>query len=327
MKLLVIGAGSIGRRHAANAATLADEAAIFDLNPELAVQADLQTFESLDSALGWGADGIIIATPHTTHIELAHKAVESGAHALIEKPISNTIEGVEEFLDLAKEKNKSVYVVCNMRFHPAVKTLHENLPRVGQTYYARAQYGNYLPNMRPDADYKKLYCAHKDQGGGVVLDVIHEIDYLTWFFGPISSIFCDGEKCSDLDIDVEDYASIIARHENGVRTEIHMDYLQQCKRRGCEIVGSKGTLIWESEGKNPEHCRVRFYDGDNKEWKTLLEEQIDISKPYMDLMESFVENIKTGKGDNLLTGAQAAEELKTALAAYKSIESGQKVGL
>ncbi|GJL84794.1 MAG: hypothetical protein DHS20C02_05690 [Micavibrio sp.] len=321
MKILITGCGSIGRRHAENAADLADETAVFDLDTDLAKsvadKTGAQLFSSLDEALSWGADGVVIATPHKTHIDLAQQAAESGADVLIEKPLSHDLDGVDDFLAGAEKAGRQVFVVCNMRFHPAVSTLRQNIERVGDVMYARAQYGNYLPNMRPDSDYKKLYCAHKDQGGGVILDAIHEIDYLSWFFGDVSSVLCEAAKRSDLKIDVEDYAALVLKHENGVRSEVHLDYLQQFKRRGCEIVGSNGTLIWQSEGKAPEHCTVRIYTAASGQWETLFEDNdLDASTMYKDLMSAFIANLKTrGSSVDLLTGRDAMKSLDIVLQA------------
>ncbi len=327
MKILIIGCGSIGRRHAENAVSLADDVAVFDLNStlsrDLAGHVGARSFSSLEEALAWGADGAVVATPHKMHIGLARHVIESGADVLIEKPISNSLEHVDDFLQQAKILGRQVFVACNMRFHPAVATLRQNLERIGDVMYARAQYGNYLPNMRPDSDYKALYCAHESEGGGVILDAIHEIDYLSWFFGDVASVMCDAAKRSNLDIDVEDYAALVLRHENGVRSEVHLDYLQQYKRRGCEIIGSEGTLVWRSEGKAPEHCLVRLYDAKAQQWKVLHEDRdLDAGNMYRTLMENFIAAIKApGMPSDLLTGDEALKSLAIALEARAQVKS------
>lgn len=323
MKILVIGAGSIGKRHAKCASDISGDVMVFDHDEMRAKETGLKTFHSLDEALAWKPDGVVVATPHKTHLDIARRALDSGARVLVEKPLSHSMEGVDEFVALAKGR---AFVVCNMRFHPAIKALRENIEKVGDVHYARAQYGNYLPNMRPDADYKKLYCAHKDQGGGVILDAIHEIDYLSWLFGPVSSVAAEAARRGNLEVDVEDYASLILRHENGVHSEIHLDYLQQCKRRGCEIAGSKGTLVWLSEGKKPEHCSVRLYR-DN--WKTVFEStDLDASSMYYDTMTAFIDELGTsGSRPDLLNVQDAAVALRVALSARKSAETGRRIGM
>ncbi len=318
-RILVVGAGSIGRRHLANAAALA-EAAVCDSVAERAEAAAAGSgapyFTALEDALAWGPDGVVVATPHDSHLAVASLAVEAGADVLIEKPIAHRLDGVDAFLDRADALGRKIFVVCNMRYHPGPATLRRSLSEIGRPLFLRADYGNYLPNMRPGADYRTLYCARRETGGGVILDAVHEIDYVTWLLGPADEIGCEADRLSDLDIDVEDYAVLALRHACGARSEIHLDYLRQHKRRGCEIAGAEGSLIWRSEGKNPERCEVRLFRAATDE-PTMLYESHDLEadQPYRDLMRDFVASLSGSVSPNLLSGRQAREALANALAA------------
>lgn len=340
MKILVVGCGSIGARHAANVAAAGEALSVcdrdFDRAQAVAAQTGGAAFSDLDAALAGRPDGVIVATPHHAHIAVARAAVASGAAVLIEKPLSHGTEGVDEFLSFAAQAGRAVFVACNMRYHPAVDILRRHLPAVGAVRFARAQYGNWLPGMRPDADYTKLYCAHKDQGGGVILDAIHEIDYLSWLLGGVESVLCDADRRSDLTIDVEDYAAIILRHRDGARSEIHLDYLQRAKRRGCDIVGADGTLSWISEGKNPESCTVRLYEAGTGAWTTLLaDDALDALPMYRAMLDDFLSVLAGGPAagmvdgiteeTRLLDGRAALDVLRVALAARVSAETGRKV--
>jgi predicted dehydrogenase len=174
MKILVVGCGSIGRRHANNAAKLA-ETAVFDIDPHIAEvcvrDTGIRTFSNLQTALEWSPNGVVIATPTNLHIPTAHASVEVGADVLIEKPLSHSLAGVDDFLELADNLHCRVFVVCNLRFHPAMYSLQQNLELIGRPLFVRAHYGNYLPEMRPNTDYRKLYSAKRDQGGGLCLMV------------------------------------------------------------------------------------------------------------------------------------------------------------
>lgn len=324
MKLLVIGCGSIGRRHANNFSQLA-QVSVYDHDPEAAKLLSLETFDDLEAALDSKPDAVIVSTPHNTHVDMAMRALKAGAHVLVEKPLSHSLEGVSDLIQLASEQRKKLYVVCNMRFHSAVSILKENLTRIGRPLFARAYYGNYLPKMRPNADYCSLYAANRNQGGGVILDAIHEIDYLQWFFGSVESLSAEADKLSDLDIDVEDYASIQLLHKSGVRAEIHLDYLQRCKRRGCEIVGEQGTLIWESVGKSPEQCRVQWYSEESNTWQLLYENDDELlNKPYQMLAENFVQAISQNV-NTLAMGDEGLSALRVALGASESAKKGCRV--
>jgi predicted dehydrogenase len=332
MKLLVAGLGSIGARHAQNAAAVSDvETAVLDLAPGVAERVGrelgVRHFVGWEEALAWGPRAAVVAVPTHLHLEAAGQLVRRGADVLVEKPVSDRLAGVKEFLDEAESLGRKVYVVCNMRFHPALRAVREALPAIGKPLFARAHYGNYLPDMRPGADYRELYCARRQTGGGVILDAIHEVDYLSWFFGRAVSVSCESARLSDLDIDVEDYAGIHMRHESGVRSETHLDYLRRHKRRGLEVVGENGSVIWLSEGKKPESCTVRRHVA-GRGWETVFhDDALDASPMYAELMRRFVEAVRGGGDQELLTGNQAGRELAAVLAAHRSGEEGRTVSI
>jgi len=328
MKILVVGVGSIGRRHAQNAKKFA-ETAICECNPELghkiAAELGLPLFLDIHRGLDWKPDHVIVATPTHVHLAIASLAIESGAHVLIEKPISHSLDNVREFLDRADFLRKNVFVVCNMRFHPAVQVLAQNIKDVGKLLFVRAQYGNWLPDMRPHADYRALYCSRQTTGGGVILDAIHEIDYVSWLVGSVQNVICNATRLSDLDIDVEDYAELLSSHSTGVMSEIHMDYLQRVKRRGCDIIGTEGSLVWLSEGKNPENCVVRLYSSSSQSWKTLYKEQnLDPFGIYQTLFENYY-RATNGEQTDMLTGRAAIEVLSVVFAAKESAATGRRI--
>lgn len=328
MRVLVVGCGSIGRRHAMNAAKLA-ETAVCDIDPGLTIKCASEIgvlgIPGLEKALAWKPQAVVVATPHRSHLAIAAAAVSAGAHVLVEKPISHTLDGVSTFLETAFTRERRVFVVCNMRFHPGPETIRQYLSDIGTVRYAMAHYGNYLPSMRPGTDYRRLYAARRNEGGGVILDAIHEVDYLSWFFGPVAKVGCRAETVGNLEIETEDYAELSMVHSGGVRSLVQLDYLRRQKSRGCEVVGDKGTLIWHSDGKNPEHCTVRLFDAEKNTWRNLLIcSAIDAGLPYFRLMEAFLGEV-TGKGSyNLLDVKSAAHELEVALVAHDSAASGGK---
>ena len=326
MKILIVGCGSIGARHAANARGLAD-VAVVDADVEraraCAAAIGAPSFASIDEGLAWAPRGVVIATPHRTHLAIAHRAVAAGADVLIEKPLSNDESGLVQFLSEVQRAKRQVYVVCNMRFHPGPAMLKEHLTEIGRPLFARAHAGNYLPAMRPGADYRQLYAAKRSEGGGVVLDAIHEIDYLTWLFGPVDSVACQAGRLSTLDIDTEDYAAISLRHLSGVVCTVQLDYLRKTKSRGCEIVGDAGVLAWQSDGKQPERCTVRVYKDSTSEWVSLFTAAgIDTAAPYRALMGEFVRAMEGAGNGRLLTATVAAQELRVALTALRSAAGG-----
>jgi predicted dehydrogenase len=317
MKLLIVGAGSIGSRHAQNAVKFST-VGIVDINSDqankVAKEYNCKSFgDNLTLALSWNCEGVIISTPNKMHIKVATKAIESGSDVLIEKPIGCNTSEVEEFLEYAAKLNRKVFVVCNMRFHPAIQAIYNNLHLIGNPLFARAHFGNYLPDMRPNVNYRDLYVANADEGG-VVLDGIHEIDYLSWFFGKVKNIAAQVSRISSLEINADDYAGLLIEHESKLRSEIHLDFLRRIKRRGCEISGTDGLIHWISEGKSPERCVVRLYTP-SYGWKNLLsDDMLNGNQSMENMLKDFIGAIN-GKENILQTGFEALLLLKATLIA------------
>lgn len=317
MKLLVVGVGSIGRRHAANAARHA-QVFVHDRDAgrarDVAAQAGVIACDTLDEALAAMPDAAIVATPPRDHAQTAARLLEAGCDCLVEKPLADRAAPARELVERAVAAGRRLFVACNMRFHAGPRTLAEHLREIGRPLFARAHFGHWLPGMRPGADHRRLYCAHRAEGGGVVLDGIHELDYLTWLFGPVTAARGDSARLSSVTVDAEDYAAITLAHGE-MRSEIHLDYLQACKRRGCEIAGTEGVLVWESEGRRPERCRVRLFRRDADAWVTLFaDDDLDPNAAYRAMLGRFLTAVEGGPAEDLLDGATALRELETALA-------------
>lgn len=318
MKLLIVGAGSIGSRHAANAAARA-QVLVHDRDADrarrVAAQSGATAYSSLDAALAEAPDAAIVATPPGDHADTAARLLAAGCDCLVEKPIADRPGPAHDLAERAAAASRRLFVVCNMRFHAGPRTLREHLDDIGRPLFARAHFGHWLPGMRPGVDHRRLYSARRSEGGGVVLDGIHELDYLTWLLGPVETAQGVVTRLSSVTVDAEDYAAIVMGHAGGARSEIHLDYLQTGKRRGCEIVGTEGTLIWESEGKAPEHCRVRRFHRDDDAWITLLETpDLDPNAAYRAMLDRFLDACGGAPADDLLDAATAVRELETALA-------------
>lgn len=317
MRLLIVGAGSIGRRHAINAATRC-EVLIHDSDAArsraVAAASGATVRDDLDDALRCQPDAAVVATPPADHADTATRLLEAGCDVLVEKPLADRAEAAHALAARAASAGRRLYVACNMRFHAGPWSLRAHLHEIGQPLFARAHFGHWLPNMRPDSDYRELYCARREAGGGVMLDGIHELDYLTWLLGPVTDARGTTARLSSLAIDAEDYAAFALTHAGGARSEIHLDYLQACKRRGCEITGSEGTLVWDSEGKRPEHCRVRLFRHGTQSGEIVHEDpDVDPNAAYLTMLDRFLDAVRGAPADDLLDGATAARELAIAL--------------
>jgi predicted dehydrogenase len=251
-KLLVVGCGSIGSRHARNARTLGvSQLAVHDVDAvrraELADAVGAEPFDTLDAALRWAPDAAVICTPPVSHIAVALACAKAGSHLLIEKPLAATADGIDELSRVVAAKNLHVTVGYQLRFHPAVMRLRELVcsGALGRLLAVRAEFGQYLPTWRPSRDYRETYTAQAALGGGILLDASHEIDYVRWLAGEIRCVYAAAGHLSRLEMDAEDTAAMILRFDGDVLGEVHVDCLQRGYSRTCTIIGTDATARWD----------------------------------------------------------------------------------
>lgn len=298
LRVLVIGYGSIGKRHAANLRALGvSELAVCETETERRILAEAQlgvrTFDQLARALSQRFDAVLVATPPSSHVPIAIAAAEAGCHLFIEKPLSHTEDQVDWLIALARRRGLVTMIGCNMRFHPNLAFMKRFLSEgeLGKVYSISAEVGAYLPEWRPGIDYRENYGAQQALGGGVLLDSIHEIDYVRWLLGEIAEVQCFAGRVSDLEIETEDLALILVRFASGALGSLHLDYVQRPYCRGCKIIGERGVLVWDmTEGA------VRFYDHRSADWRVLheLAENADMNELYLDELRAFLRAAETG---------------------------------
>ncbi len=252
MRLALLGYGSIGRRHARNLAALGRNAiTVFDPAPTARAAAQdapgVEVAATLERVWDRDPEAVLVASPPDRHIVLALEAARRGCHVFIEKPLAPTLAGVEELCrEIARRRLVSM-VACNMRFHPGpvrVKALLDE-GAIGRALAARVHTGSYLPDWRPGTDYRASYSASAAAGGGAVLDCIHEIDLALWYFGPATLLAAAVAPADSIGLEVEGLAEILLRHEAGTLTSVHLNFVQRDYRRGCEVIGSEGSLSWD----------------------------------------------------------------------------------
>ncbi len=184
-------------------------------------------------------------------------------------------------------------VGCDLRFHKCIKKLKEEISkkRIGKVLSVQAESGSYLPDWHPYEDYRKGYAARRELGGGVVLTCIHELDYLYWFLGDAIEVVSMSDKISHLEVSCEDVSAIILRFQNNAIAEVHLDYFQRPAIRRCKVIGTKGSLVWESTRN-----QVLFYDANKKKWKIDLKlETHNRNEMFLDEITYFLDCIKRHK--------------------------------
>jgi len=245
--VLFTGLGSIGRRHLRLLRRRSEDFEVHAYRttpPEERDDPDVTVHRSLTDALAADPDVAFVTNPTALHVETALECARAGCHLFVEKPLSHSMDGVDELLRASEDRDLVTYVGCVLRFHPVLRRVDEllNAGRLGPVYSFRAYSGSYLPDWRPDRDYRDSYSADPKLGGGVVLDLIHELDYAYWLFGDVAQ--CHGwvGNVSDLKIDTEDVAELALEMRSGAVGSVHLDYYRPTPKRTLEVTGRDGVL-------------------------------------------------------------------------------------
>lgn len=228
MDCLIIGYGSVGERHAFILSRLGHSVHIVSKRDIK----DFPSYRSIEEALkNRDFDYVIISNETCNHYKSFIKLNELGysGKLLIEKPVFLKPRPVP------RSGFENIFVAYNLRFHPVIQKLHEFL--MGKEIYSIQVYvGQYLPNWRPGTDYTKSYSAFREQGGGVLRDLSHELDYLNWIAGDWKRVAAIGGKFSDLQIESDDVFALLLEMENCPVACVQMNYLDRRGRR--EIIVS-----------------------------------------------------------------------------------------
>jgi predicted dehydrogenase len=219
-------------------------------------------FASIAEALAFAPNAAVIASPATTHLAMALPLANAGIPMLIEKPLAASCDGLDELLIAAA--GITVMVAYNLRFLPSLvearRLILDGL--IGDVHAVRAEVGQYLPTWRPASRYQETVSAQRNLGGGALLELSHEFDYLYWMFGLPARVNASGGRYSELEIDVEDLVSVNLEYDSPRRLiHVHLDLLQRATTRSCKFIGSEGTLCWDGIAETLEH-----FDPLTSEW-------------------------------------------------------------
>ncbi len=329
MRALVVGLGSIGRRHvrnlkqidpaiqvvvwrrASNADGLADTALFID-----------RVVTSFDEILLARPDAAIVANPAPLHVETGLMLAREGVPLFIEKPLSNTLDGVHALLDLCRQRSLLLMTGYNFRFYKPLQILRQALVegRIGRVMTLRAEVGQFLPEWRPTSQYRDGISGRQELGGGVVLELSHELDYVRWLIGEVGSVSAQVGQLSDLEIDVEDVAEIVLRFANGAIGSVHLDMVQRPATRSCRIIGTGGALTWDWA-----HHRVQWFSADTGSWSDLyLEENLDPNEMYIEELRHFLDCLQK-RAVPVVSAEDGRRALEIALAVKRSSEEKRLV--
>lgn len=296
--ILIIGGGSIGKRHVRNLLTFGQKN-IYVVEPnekrakdEIEKEMGLKTFRSLENAFDQiKFDMVFVCSPSIFHIDQALYCVKKDCDIFIEKPISHDLIGTKKLLNEIKKRKLIGMMGSNWKFYPLFQKMKALLDekKIGKVLSVRCQFGQYLPDWHPWEDHRKGYSANKKLGGGVLLES-HEFDYITWFLGDVKKIACFADRISDVTVDTEDTAEVILKFENGATGEMHFDYLQRFYQRDFQFVGEKGTILWNVNDK-----KVILFIKDKEKEEFLLDLKYDVNNMYVEEIKHFLDCVEKRK--------------------------------
>jgi len=228
LKVLLIGFGSIGKRHYEVLSKLSEVKSI-DLVTKQNIKNKTchKNLEVVDNINQY--DYLVLSSETNKHFEQLKYLEENVKNKLIfcEKPL---FESKQNFVI----KNNKVFVGYVLRFHPLLEKLKELIDDE-KIILVNAKCGQYLPSWRPNTDYRNCYSAKKGEGGGVLLDLSHEIDYVQWLCGQINEIKSYQVKISDLEINSDDLTMLIGKTNNNILVNISIDYISKNTHRKALI--------------------------------------------------------------------------------------------
>ena len=298
MRCIVFGTGSIGKRLIRNLrAILGDRIDIIaykttDRDADiLENELGANLFYDLDEAFAQKPDFAIISNPTSMHIEYAIKAAEHCCDLFIEKPVSDSMKDIEKLEKIVKKKKLITFVAYCLRFSEPFMEVKRILDskRLGKVISAEVHVGANLAERHNDWDYRRSYSARKELGGGVLLDLSHEIDYARWFFGELELKKASVSKESDFEMDVEDTADLKTTSEQGAEINIHIDWVESPARRYCRIICKKGEISWD---KDSNKVIVRQKQGRKQEIDNSKE---DYDDKFRNELGHFIDCIKKRK--------------------------------
>jgi predicted dehydrogenase len=319
VKVAVLGLGSAGARHASNLLELGHEVVGFD---PVAPPHDgrVERAGSLEAALD-RADAVVVASPSSLHAEQALAVLEQGRHVLVEKPLAVNVADAERVVEAAGRAGTVCGVAMNLRFHPALVELRRLLAdgALGSVRFVQASFGYDLRLWHPGSDYRTGYSARADLGGGIVLDAIHELDYLLWLFGPVESVVAEVAHISDLELDVEDVAVAALRFASGAVAAVDLNFFEPAYRRGCILVGSQAVARWDWSRATVTVSREGEDDG-------VVDVACDLADTYRAEIVDFLAAV-AGGGEPRATVLDGLAAVRLAQALKSAADEGRRVVL
>jgi spore coat polysaccharide biosynthesis protein SpsF (cytidylyltransferase family)/predicted dehydrogenase len=327
-KAIIVGSGSIGQRHIRNLKSLGVESIIAlrskkGHHKNLPSELKITEVKEWSEAAKFKPDIAIISNPTSLHLDAIRKVIPFVKGVFIEKPIADSLKGVEDVLRSLLKKNIVSFVGHNLLFHPIIKALSKFISshEVGGLLNIQCQVGQWLPDWHPYEDYRNAYYARSDLGGGVSRTLIHEIHLITELAGPPVEVCSMLEKSDLLDLDVDVISNVMVRHESGCVSQVHLDYIQKPAHRSGLVTFERGWAAYDfnesrvvAQGENDQAPNIIWSDKD-----------YDNNEMYLEQSRKFLEYVEEGRMKHPFDALGSLDSLRIIEALFESGEGGKFV--
>ena len=318
-KVAVLGFGSSGQRHAALLQERFSEDEIVVFSSRSHAESPFLITSSLADIGKFGPDLAVIAGVATERLAMVQALPDGLQGILIEKPLADTFANGVEIADEAARKAELAQVGYNLRFSPSLLEFKRRIDSgdLGEVLSVRVETGQFLPDWRPGRDYRTTASAQKALGGGALLELSHEIDYVRWIFGEIEWVSAWVGKSSGLDIDVEDTACLTLGFANSGRivnkvAQISLDLVRRDRTRSVTAVCALGSLRWDGIAWTVDEQTAAAGN-----WQRVFAEKPGSSSTYERQWGGFFSTLE-GHGDEAATLLDGLAALRVVDAAKKS---------
>ncbi len=308
----VIGHGAIAERHRQNIKKLIPNAKVICLSSrgnilnEDPIYSDLQV-ANIEDLIKYDIKFVVVASPSSLHLEHSKPLIEAKIPILLEKPICSNLQDSKEIISLVNNNATPIAVAYCLRFMPSLNFVKDIISsnKIGPVHSVNIVSGQFLPNWRPTKNYKDSVSANINLGGGVLLELSHEIDYIRFLFGDLNLQFASLRNSKTLSLDVEEIADLTFSNSTNTIFNMHLDFLQDPPERSVRIYGEKGKLNWNLLD-NTVHllsCDGNSIINEDKTWSS--------NDMYIDMLKDFLLYINDGKHRKLVNIYDAHMTLKS----------------
>jgi predicted dehydrogenase len=325
-RILILGAGSVGKRHAANFASLGYLVDCVDPREDrrhefLQLANAQKDFPELRTAIAGNREykGVVVCSPPVFHVEQSILCLDADIPVFLEKPVSPDLSSAVALREKLSHSTVPLLLGYTWRWWPALKFLRKLVQQkqVGKHYFARFTISAHLADWHPWEDYRDFFMSNKKLGGGALLDESHWIDQMLWLFGTPKSVSGIVDRISDLEITSDDFVELIVRYDDKFTVSMHLDLFGRPHEKSIVVIGGKGRISWTEEA----NC-VSWVDNSGvKQEKKFQEER---NAMFLDAAKEFA-NLISGEPAQTCTLNDGIQVLKVVEAIRQSDYLGQTV--